>query len=54
VSYPQWKQVLAAAALPSVTGSGSSREIIAFLKHWKARHNLASVLLANRYIDEHE
>lgn len=54
VSFPQWKQVLVAAALAPSQAAAYQREIITFLKHCKTQHVPATVLLAKDYVEKQE
>jgi len=50
VSFPQWKEVLAAADLPPPTKAAYLKEIITFLRHCKTSHSPATAELARQYL----
>lgn len=54
VSFPEWKQALAAAGLSAAAETAYRREIISFLKHCKTQHVPATVLLAKQYVETQE
>lgn len=54
VSFPNWKQALAQAALGATTEAAFAREIITFLKHCKTLHVPATVQLAKEYVEIQE
>jgi hypothetical protein len=54
VSFPNWKQALAAAGLGPAKEAAYVREIITFLKHCKSSHAPATVLLAKQYVEKQE
>lgn len=54
VSFPEWKQALTQAGLSSAGEAAYVREIITFLKHCKAQHAPATILLAKQYVEKQE
>lgn len=54
VSFPQWKQALAAAEFHPKTEAAYLREIITFLQRCKTEHAPATVLLAKQYVEKQE
>lgn len=54
LSFPDWKQSLAAAGLPAEKVQAYQREIITFLKHCKTHRAPATVLLAKQYVEKQE
>ncbi len=50
VSFPNWKEALAEAALAPVTKAAYGRAIISFLKHCKVSRALATTALAKQYL----
>lgn len=54
VSFPDWKTVLAKAALSEAAKAEWAREIIAFLRHCKARRAAATTEVAKGYLAERE
>lgn len=54
LSFPEWKQSLAAAGLPAEKVQAFQREIITFLKHCKTQRAPATVLLAKQYVEKQE
>jgi integron integrase len=54
ISFPDWKQALAANGLAPAEHAAFEREIITFLKHCKARHVPVTVELARHYVLEME
>lgn len=51
ISFPQWKQVLAASSLSPALKSAFVREILSFLKHCKSARTAATVEVAKQYLD---
>ena len=54
VSFPNWKEALASAALSPQLKTAYAREILTFLRHCKASHAPATVELARQYLDWRE
>ena len=50
VSFPEWKEALAEAALTPATKTAFTREIISFLKHCKTGRAPATTELAKLYL----
>ena len=50
MSFPQWKEVLSAAALPPDTKRGYHREVVDFLVHCRRLHGPATITLARQYL----
>jgi hypothetical protein len=50
LSFPQWKETLAAAALAQSEKSANTRAIIAFLGFCKRSHAPASIILIKAYL----
>jgi integron integrase len=51
ISFPHWRQVLAASALPAVDRESHAREIIGFLRHCQQHQAPVSVALAKQYVE---
>jgi len=54
ISFPQWKQGLAASSLSPALRSAFAREILSFLKHCKTSRAAATVEVAKSYLDWRE
>jgi hypothetical protein len=50
VSFPNWKDVLAAAGFAPEREHAVRQEIFAFLRHCKTRHAGASIMLSKDYL----
>lgn len=50
ISFPQWKQVLAASSLSPAVKSAYVREILSFLKHCKSARAAATVEVVKQYL----
>lgn len=50
ISFPTWKEALAASLLSAEEQSAHRREILAFLHHCKVNHAPASIMLAKHYL----
>ncbi len=50
ISFPQWKEVLSAAALPEATKLGYQREVVDFLVHCRRLHAPATIALVRQYL----
>jgi integron integrase len=51
VSFPAWKEALAAADLAAEVKASHQREVIAFLRHCKNAHAPATIMLAKQYLE---
>ena len=54
ITFPDWQNVLSAAALPTETKAAYLREILAFLQRCKTTRAPASIGLARRHLTERE
>ncbi len=54
ISFPQWKVALAAAPLDATTRAAYNREILAYFKHCKSRHEAATVRSVQAYLPQRE
>ena len=54
ITFPNWKDALASAALSPAVQTAYTREILAFLKHCKASHAPATAELAKQYLSWRE
>jgi hypothetical protein len=50
ISFPDWRQVLAASTLAASLKSGYEREILGFLRHCKAGRTAATIEVARNYL----
>jgi integron integrase len=54
ISFPGWKDALAALALPPASKEAFRREILSFLKHCKEAHSPATAAVAKQYLEVRE